>query len=190
MSLRVPINLASEPFVRLRRMLVASAALAVFLLATFALLVALSRIESGQAVQALTAMSRLEAQRRRLSAEQARLEDMLRQPANAEVLDRSAFLNSLIYAKAISWTRLFDDLEKVMPHNVRLIQIRPQATGQNQILLDMVVGAESAEPIIKMLTQLDNSPRFGHALPHNSWPPSQTEPLLRYRVSVNYVQKL
>lgn len=190
MSLRVPINLASEPFARLRPMLVGSAALGVFLLATFSMLVALSNIESGQAVQVRSTISRLEAQRRTLVSEQAHLEDVLRQPANAEVLDRSAFLNSLIYAKAISWTKLFDDLGKVMPYNVRLIQIRPQAVGQNQILLDMVVGAASAEPIIQMLTQLDNSPQFGHALPHNSWPPSQTEPLLRYRVSVNYVQKL
>ncbi len=190
MSLRVPINLASEPFVRLRPMLVASAALGTILLGSFALLVALSQIESGQAVQALNTISRLQAKRRALVADQARLEEVLRQPANAEVLDRSAFLNSLIYAKAISWTKLFDDLQKVMPYNVRLIQIRPQAVGQNEILLDMVVGAETAEPIIKMLTQLDTSPQFGHALPHNSWPPSQTEPLLRYRVSVNYVQKL
>ena len=30
---------------------------------------------------------------------------------------------------------LFDDLEKVMPHNVRLIQIRPQVNAENEVLL-------------------------------------------------------
>jgi type IV pilus assembly protein PilN len=189
-SLRVPINLASEPFQRTRLMLVASGAVAVLLVATLALLGALAAMERGQAAEARQTIGRLQAELRRLSAEQARLEQLLRQPANAEVLDRSALLNSLIYAKAISWTRLFDDLEKVMPYNVRLISIRPQAAGQNQILLDMVVGAESAEPVIQMLTRLENSPQFGATLVHNRWPPTQSEPLLRYRVSVSYAQKL
>jgi type IV pilus assembly protein PilN len=106
------------------------------------------------------------------------------------VLQRSLFLNSLLYAKGISWTRLFNDLEKVMPHNVRLISIRPQANSQNEVLLDMVVGAESAGPVIRMLTELENSPVFGATMVHNYFPPSQSEPLMRYRVSVSYVQKL
>jgi Tfp pilus assembly protein PilN len=189
-SLRVPVNLASEPFERLRPMVVASTALGIVLLAALGGLVALSQIESGQAAQARQTIARLEKQQTKLAGEQAQLEGVLRQPSNAEVLDRSQFLNSLIYGKAISWTRLFDDLEKVMPYNVRLIQVRPQATGQNQILLDMVVGAESAEPVIQMLTRLESSPQFGATLVHNRWPPSQTEPLLRYRLSVSYEQKL
>ena len=34
-----------------------------------------------------------------------------RQPANAEVLQRSQLLNTLIERKSISWTRIFADLE-------------------------------------------------------------------------------
>ncbi len=190
MSLRVSINLASVPFEQTRKMLVASVAVGVLLLATFGLLLGLSKIESGQAAQTRLDIERLEKRQTALSAEQAQLEDVLRQPANAEVLDRSLFLNSLIYAKAISWTRLFDDLEKVVPYNVRLIQVRPQTTGQNQIVLDMVVGAESSEPVLELLKRMESSPQFGATFVHNRWPPSQNEPLMRFRVSVNYVQKL
>jgi type IV pilus assembly protein PilN len=190
MSTKVAINLASEPFERTRPMLVASAVVAVLLIGMLAVLVALSVTESGQAAELRQTIARMEARRRTVDAEQARLEAVLRQPENAEVLARSQFLNSLLYAKAISWTRLFEDLEKVMPYNVRLISIRPQAGAQNDILLDMVVGADSAEPVIQLLTRLENSPVFGATLIHNRWPPTQSEPLLRYRVSVNYVQKL
>ncbi len=190
MTPRLPINLASEPFERTRRMLVVSAGAALLLIGTLALMVVLSVNERGQAANLRHAIAGLEARRRTLDAEQSRLEALLRQPENAEVLARSEFLNSLLYAKGISWTRLFDDLEKVMPGNVRLISIRPQAAGQNEIQLDMVVGAESAEPVVQLLTRLENSPSFGATLIHNRWPPSQSEPLLRYRVSVNYVQKL
>jgi len=190
MTPKVAINLASEPFERTRPMLVASGVAAVLLMGLLALLVASSVNERGQAAELRQTIAKLEARQRTLDADQARLAAVLRQPENAEVLARSQFLNSLLYAKGISWTRLFDDLEKVMPYNVRLISIRPQAGGQNEIQLDMVVGAESAEPVVQLLTRLENSPVFGATLIHNRWPPTQSEPLLRYRVSVNYVQKL
>jgi len=39
-------------------------------------------------------------------------------------MERSLFLNALIDRKAISWTKLFADLEKVVPYNVRLVSVR------------------------------------------------------------------
>ena len=57
---------------------------------------------------------------------------MLRKPENAEVLERSVFLNALLVRKGISWTRIFADLEKVLPHNVRIIQIHPSVDAQNR----------------------------------------------------------
>jgi type IV pilus assembly protein PilN len=190
MSVNISVNLASEPFRRTRAMLVASGAVAVLLAGLLALLITLSVAEKGQAAEVRQNIARLESQLRTLSDEQSKLEAVLRKPENAEVLDRSLFLNSLLYAKAISWTRLFDDLEKVLPYNVRLIQIRPQVNSQNQISLEMVVGADSSEPVIQMLTRLERSPQFGETLIHNRMPPSQNEPLLRYRLSVNYTQTL
>jgi hypothetical protein len=79
----------------------------------------------------------------------------------------------------------------VMPHNVRLIQVRlPQINSQNEVLLDMVVGARAPEPVIDFLKRLQGSPQFGPATVYSSQPPSQNEPLYRYRVTVNYGQKL
>ena len=54
----------------------------------------------------------------------------------------------------------------------------------------MTVGAESPEPVIDLLKKLADSRLFGPAYLHSSLPPSQTEPLYRYRVSVTYAQKL
>ncbi len=190
MSVKISLNLATEPFQRTRPVLVGSAAAAVLLTGLLGLLISLSVMEKGQAAQTRDSIDRLEARLRTLAAEQAKLEGVLRKPENAEVLERSLFLNSLLYAKGISWTRLFDDLEKVVPHNVRLISIRPQVNSQNQISLEMVVGAESSAPVIQMLAKLERAPEFGETLIHNFVPPSQSEPLLRYRVSVNYSQKL
>ncbi len=121
---------------------------------------------------------------------QARLEAVLREPQNAEVLDRVQFVNALLLRKGVSWTKIFADLEKVVPHNVRLIQVRPQINPTNDVILDMVVGAEASEPVIQLLTNLEGSTDFSSVAVHASLPPSQTDPLYRYRVSVQYGQKL
>jgi len=187
---RTSINLASEPFRRDRPVLAALAAASVLLIAALAVLISLAVTERGRATETSRAIEQLRAQLRALTAEQARLEGLLRQPANAEVLERSRFLNDLLQRKGISWTRIFDDLENVMPHNVRLFAVRPQVNPQNQIYLDMVVGAESGPPVVEMLKRLEAAPEFGDTYIHNTLPPSPSEPLVRYRVTVNYAQKL
>lgn len=188
--MRVPINLASRPFQKTRPMLVASAAIAVALLGLLGMLISLSVTESGQAASTKAEIARLQAELRKSQAEQAQLNALLREPDNASVLERNLFLNRLLYAKAISWTRLFSDLEKVTPYNVRLMEIRPQITADRQVYLDMVVAADSAVPVVKMLQQLAASPLFGDAWNYNQIPPTQQDPLLKFRVTVRYAQQL
>jgi type IV pilus assembly protein PilN len=188
--MKIPINLASEPFRRDRPLVAASIAVSVLLVGTLGLLISLAVTDTSQLAEARRSISKLNAKIAAATRDQASLDAVLRQPQNAEVLERSVFLNSLLYRKGISWTRIFSDLETTIPHNVRVISIRPAVNAQNQVTLDMTVGAESPEPVIGLLKALESSPLFGSAYLHSSLPPSQTDPLYRYRVSVNYAQKL
>jgi len=191
MAIRVPINLASEPFRRDRAMLVGSAALAIALVILLA--VQTLAILSGrtQAAGLHATIDRLNAQLRTISSEQARLNATLRKPENAAVLERSLFLNTLIDRKAISWTKIFADLEKVMPYNVRLVSVRlPAVTSQNQVLLDLMVGAENVQPILELLKHMEGAAQFGNYSVPTVTPPSQTEKMYRCRVTVSYAQKL
>jgi type IV pilus assembly protein PilN len=191
LSVRVPINLASEPFRRDRPLVVASAACAVLLAVSLGTLTYLIAAERGRASDARVAVNRLSAEMRDIAAQQAKLDAVLRQPENALVLERSLLLNTLVDRKSVSWTRIFADLEQVLPPNVRVIQVRlPQINARNEVLLDMVVGAQGPGPVIEFLRNLQASPRFGPATVHNSAAPTDNEPLYRYRVSVNYAQKL
>lgn len=188
--MKIPINLASQPFRRDRAVLVASGALGVLLIALLGFLVSLNSLQSGQVATTRKEIARLESRIRAVSAQQARQDAILRKPENAEVLERSLFLNALLYRKGISWTRIFADLEKVVPYNVRIMAIRPSVTGQNQISLDMTVGADAPAPVIDLLKNLESSPSFGAVYSHSLLPPTQTDKLYRCRVSVNYAQKL
>ena len=189
--MKVQINLASEPFRRDRAMLVASSACAVILIALLGVLFLLIVAERSRQTETRTAVARLNSDLSAISAEQTRLDNTLRQPMNAEVLERSLLLNSLIQRKSISWTKLYADIEGVKPDNVRLIQVRlPQINSRNEVTLDMEVGAQNQGPVIEFLKRLQDSPLFGPTNLSRSSPPTQNEPLWRYRVMVSYAQKL
>lgn len=186
--MRIPVNLSSEPFRRDRPLVAASVVAGVMLAGLLAALVSLAILERDRAAETRQNIARLQNTLLALGREQALLEDTLRRPENAEILERVRFINMLLRRKGISWTKIFSDLEGVMPHNVRLISIRPQVNARNDVVLDMVVGAQSQAPVIEMLKSLESSPLFGSTAVHNWLPPSQTEPLFRYRVSVDYGQ--
>lgn len=187
--MRYGINLASEPFRRDRAMVVASSIVAGFLVLTLGLLVYLIVNERQQKRDVLEATDQAESQLARMASEQSALEQSMRRAENADVLEQSVFLNTLISRKGVSWTKLFADLENVLPHNVRLISIRPHADPKNNIQLEMVVGSQAVEPVIALLKNLEGSPVFDNPTMPTSLPPTQSEPLYRFRLSVNYAQK-
>ncbi|MBM3812870.1 MAG: hypothetical protein FJW20_14690 [Acidimicrobiia bacterium] len=190
MKSAVSINLSSQPFRRDRPILIAAIAASAVLAGLLAFQVSVAWIQRGDAADARAAVERTRKQLQTISAEQAKLEATLRLPENAEALNYSLFLNELLLRKGISWTRIFSDLEAVMPHNVRLVAVRPQVDLTNQIRLDMTVASQTTEPVVNLLMKLESSPRFG-ATSVTTWlPPSQAEPLFRYRVNVNYAPQI
>ncbi|MBM3735671.1 MAG: hypothetical protein FJW39_07775 [Acidobacteria bacterium] len=186
----VSINLAGEPFRKDRPVVAAAVAAATVLSGVLLYQLSIGWIEreerSGLNEQIAQANQQLYA----LSAENARLQGQIRDPKNAEAIDYSIFLNGLLMRKSISWTRIFDDLEQVMPGGVRLISVRPQVNTDNQIVLDMTVGSESPDPVIQMVMKLEGSPLFGATAVPKWDPPSQSDSLYRYRVTANYAPKL
>ena len=188
--MKIPINLASQPFRRDRAMLVASVAVSLLLVATLGSLIALAMTDNAQLADVRKDVARLRTQIAAAGKQQSEFDAVVRKPENAEVLERSVFLNTLLYRKGISWTRILADMEKTMPPNVKMLNIQPYVTGKNQITLNLQVGAEGPEPVITFYKALEGSPLFGGVSQNVYQPPSQAEPLYRYRFTVNYAQKL
>ena len=190
MAKALDINLASQPFRRDRGVFVFSVALSAILFMLLLVLVALAIQQRSQADDTRLALGKLERTTASQQNEIARLEGLLRQNENAAVLDRGLFLNTLIQRKSISWTRVFSDLSSVLPGDVRLVAVRPQIMGNNQVVLDMTLAATTSRPVVGFLMKLEQSPVFG-ATTVLSWrPPSQNENVFVYRVTANYAQKL
>jgi type IV pilus assembly protein PilN len=189
MKMRIPVNIASDPFRNYRPMLAIAAVLGIAMTLLLGLLFYVARGERAAAADTRRRVEDLQRDLDKLKRAQSETQVYLNQPGNAEVFERSIFLNTILQRKGVSWTRLFADLEKVMPGSVRLISIRPEV-GEKEVLLDMQVGASSVEAAYRFLMQLEASPQFGPTTIRNMLPPTQNEPLYRYRINVNYVQKL
>lgn len=188
--MRVPVNLAREPFRHNRQMLVGSAVAALVLIVTLSLLIAQAITVRRQAQETQVVLNRINRQLADTRREQAKLDGQMHQPVNEVALDRIVLLNEIIKLKATSWTRIFSDLEKVVPPNVRVLSIRPAINSRDEVFLDMQVAADAPDQIIDLIKKLESSDIFGSTTVSVITPPSQTDNFYRYRLSVNYAQKL
>lgn len=92
---------------------------------------------------------------------QTNLQDYFRSGQTQQVLDRAAFLNSLIGQRSFPWTKIFMDLEQILPPGVRVMTISPKlVNGKAQVTI--TIGAASDESKIKFLELLEKSPAFSN----------------------------
>jgi type IV pilus assembly protein PilN len=106
------------------------------------------------------------AQKRAMIADRDQLranaEKILNLPENRSTRDQSQFLNELIERKAFSWTRVLENLEKVMPPRVHLESITPQLDEDNQLGLKMMVAGDSRDRALELARRMEASQRFSH----------------------------
>jgi hypothetical protein len=80
--------------------------------------------------------------------------------ANRSTRDQSQFVNGLIQRKAFSWTRVFEDLELVMPPNLHVVSLRPELNEQNQMELEMRVAGDNRSAAVELVHRMEGSKHF------------------------------
>ena len=92
--------------------------------------------------------------------ERAQAQAFLDMAANRSTRDQSQFLNGLIQRKAFSWTRVFEDLERVMPPNLHVVSLRPELNDQNQMELEMKVAGDTRAAAVELVHRMEDSKHF------------------------------
>jgi type IV pilus assembly protein PilN len=92
--------------------------------------------------------------------EKANAEAILNRPENQNTRDRSQFLNQLFQRKAFAWTKVFEDLEGVMPPHLHVVSIRPEMASDNQLQIKLVVAGESRDRAQELVRRMEDSQRF------------------------------
>jgi Tfp pilus assembly protein PilN len=169
------LNLATQPFVNRRRFYTLSGLAVGVLTVTLVILLSIFvrnfRNEIGIRKQMKTVSQEID----RLDTEQKRIETVLQRPEASDILDRNDFLNALIRQKAVSWTRIFMDLEKAMPDRVQTVSLHPvlQTSGSERgkgssvpaswdgplvMQLQMQVAGDNIEVLLDMIHRLEKAP--------------------------------
>ena len=158
--MRITLNLATRPFADLgptiKRLRIAMAVLAV---AAIGLGLGLRALHQ-KAEEARARDHSLDGQIARITQERQGYQDLVRQPANAQLLTRVEALNRLFDEKAFSWTLAMEDLETVLPGGVQVSTIEPARdpkTGHITVKLRVVGPRDRA---VELVSNLEHSRRF------------------------------
>ena len=95
-----------------------------------------------------------------LDAEKAQAQAILNQPQNRDVADQSQFLNQLFVRKSLSWTRVFTEMEKLMPPNIHVVSMKPEFNRDNQLVLHVVVATSARDKAVELVKRMEKSPHF------------------------------
>jgi type IV pilus assembly protein PilN len=158
--MRLDINLASQPYEDARQFwmrwgtAVGAAGLLTLILLTLTVTGWLNARRDRVAMAEKRALI-ADRDRRRANAE-----EFLNRQENRNTRDVSQLLNELIERKAFSWTRVLENLEKVMPPRVHLVSISPGLDEDNQLSLKMTVAGDSRDRAIELARRMEESRRF------------------------------
>ena len=158
--MRININLASNPYEAAReysrRMGLVTAGLAMLTLALLGFIL-------YQRSQTRDVDQKIRAARQEIGGlddEKAKALAMLNQPQNRDVADQSQFLNNLFLRKSLSWTRVFTEMEKMMPPNIHVVSMKPEFNRDNLLVLHVVVATSSRDNAVELVKRMEKSPHF------------------------------
>jgi type IV pilus assembly protein PilN len=157
--MRIEINLATRPYQDERRFYRnwGSALLLSILLTAFMVFISFRHYVNTQ--REWIEARQTEAKLAELRKQEAQAQQILAQPENRGTRDRSYFLNAAIIRKSFSWTRLMEDMERVMPAGLRVVSIAP-GIDRNHFVLKLQVQGQRRETAIELLRNMEKSPHF------------------------------
>ncbi len=162
--MKITLNLATRPYADLgpvlKRLRIAMAVLVVIGLGLcLGLRTFHHKAEEARVTEQLV-QSRIDA----INRERQGYQELMRQPANAQLLTQAGALNQLFDERTFSWTLAMEDLETVLPGGVQVISLDPSRdtkTGRITLKLRVVGARDRADDLVQ---NLERSKHF--LLPH------------------------
>jgi type IV pilus assembly protein PilN len=161
---RLNINLASKPYQDVRRVLLQWGGLVLLLaVCTGALLwMAVSNWRESREVSAK--LAGLNTEIAALDRAHTEAVQLVQLPQNSPVVATSKFMNGLIARKSFSWTRVFMQLEQIMPPKLHVNSISPELQPKtNTMEMHLTVAGTSWESAVELVKRLEQSPSFRDA---------------------------
>ncbi len=158
--MKIAVNLASRPYEdegRFYRQW-GTALMLVALFTAFMVFISIRHYQNSQ--REWESARQAQAKLAELKRESQQAQVVLARPENRGTRDESQFLNSAILRKSFSWTKLMEDMEKVMPAGLRVTSIAPTIDQRNRFTLKVEVEGETRDTAVELLRNMEKSPHF------------------------------
>jgi Tfp pilus assembly protein PilN len=158
--MRLTINLASQKYEDVRQfyvrwsMAIALSALLMLGLMGLAWRNFSNSSDSGKRIK------QLQAEIGELQKQRAEAEAISNLPENHDVTAQKNYWNKQINRRQLSWTQLFNDLQRIMPARAFLSSVAPQITKDNQLKLTLVVMSDTHDNGLELQKKMEKSERF------------------------------
>ncbi len=158
--MRFNINLASQPyevarqFRRRMQTVVAALGLIAVILVSY---IVHQRVHSRDVNRQL---SEVRQEINSLNQEEAQARTILNRPENRDVAEQSDFLNQLFARKALSRTRVFTEMERIVPYDLHVVSMKPEYTKTNDLMLRIVVATGSRDRAVELVRRMEKSNHF------------------------------
>jgi Tfp pilus assembly protein PilN len=158
--MRLTINLASQKYEDVRKfyvrwgMAIGVSALLLLVLAGLAVRNFAKSSESGQRIK------QLQAEIADLEKKRAAAEAVSNLPENHDVTQQKNYWNRQINRRQLSWTQLFNDLQRIMPARAYLSSVHPEVTLDNRLRLTLVVMGDTHDNGLELQKKMEKSERF------------------------------
>jgi type IV pilus assembly protein PilN len=158
--MRLDINLASQPYEDLRRFWFRwGGALVALGIVTLGLIYfTVMGWKNARADQDLIRQRQEQIAAR--DQEKADAQALMNLPQNSSTRDRSQFLNDLFQRKSFSWTKVFEDLEQVMPPRLHVVSIHPELSPDNELQIKLLVAGDSRDRALELVRKMEGSQHF------------------------------
>jgi type IV pilus assembly protein PilN len=189
-TVRFNINLATKPYQDVRRVLLQWGGLVLLLAVCTVALVWMAVSTWRESRDVNTKIAALESEIAGLDRQRSEALAVLRLPQNTSVVDTSKFLNGLIARKSFSWTRVFMQLEEIMPPKLHVVSISPELQPKtNTVEVHLSVAGTSREAAVELVKRLERSSSFRDArISEESEPREKTSlDTVKFEVTALYV---
>ena len=95
-----------------------------------------------------------------LEQQRAAAEKITNQPENHEITAQKNFWNKQFNRRQLSWTQLFNDLQRIMPARAFLSSVHPEVTKDNRLKLTLVIKGDTHGNGLELVQKMEKSPTF------------------------------
>jgi hypothetical protein len=158
--MRLNINLASQKYEDVRQFYVRWSTAIILAALLLLVLVGLAVTNYASSSQTGARIKALKETMASLQKERAAAEAISNLPVNHDVTAQKNYWNAQISRRQLSWTQLFNDLQKIMPARAYVKTVHPEITPDHRLRLTLEIVGDTHDNGLELVKKMEKSERF------------------------------